>query len=232
MTRAPWPRSDSARALADVAVAEDEGDLAPDEHVRRPVDAVDQRVSTAVLVVELRLRDRVVHVDRREQEGRVGLHLVEAVDAGGRLFRDALDVRSRTGEPRRVLGERAGHHLEQRSHLVGVVHPGRVDAAVGLEELALVDHQRGVATVVEDHVRAAFGPGEGVEEEVPVLPERLTLPREDRHATRLGFGSVTTDDNRGGCVVLGREDVARRPPDLRAEVDEGLDEYRGLDGHV
>jgi hypothetical protein len=42
MTRAPWPRSDSARALADVAVAADDGDLAADQDVGGAVDAVDR----------------------------------------------------------------------------------------------------------------------------------------------------------------------------------------------
>ena len=40
-------------ALADVAVAADDGDLAADHHVGGAVEAVDQRVAAAVLVVEL-----------------------------------------------------------------------------------------------------------------------------------------------------------------------------------
>jgi hypothetical protein len=55
-------------ALADVAVAADDGDLAADQHVGGAVDAVDQRVAAAVLVVELALGDRVVDVDRREEQ--------------------------------------------------------------------------------------------------------------------------------------------------------------------
>ncbi len=55
-------------ALADVAEAADDGDLAADHHVGRAVDAVDQRVPAAVEVVELRLRHGVVDVDRREQQ--------------------------------------------------------------------------------------------------------------------------------------------------------------------
>src|SRR5215210_3913670 len=73
-------------ALADVAVAEDDRDLAADHHVGATVDPVDQRVPAAVEVVELRLGDRVVDVDRREEElARVG-ELVEAVHAGRRLL--------------------------------------------------------------------------------------------------------------------------------------------------
>ena len=66
------------RALADVAVAADDGDLAGEHDVGRAEDAVDERVAAAVEVVELRLRHRVVDVDRREQERALLGHLVEA----------------------------------------------------------------------------------------------------------------------------------------------------------
>ena len=67
VTRAPWPQRLGA-ALADVAVATDQHLLAADQHVGAAVDAVDQRVPGAVLVVELALGDRVVDVDRRERQ--------------------------------------------------------------------------------------------------------------------------------------------------------------------
>ena len=80
-------------ALAHVAVAQHERGLAADHHVGGPVDAVDQRVAAAVEVVELRLGDRVVDVDGREQQLAPLDHLVEAVHAGGGLLGDALDGR-------------------------------------------------------------------------------------------------------------------------------------------
>ncbi len=52
-------------ALADVAIAGDDDDLAGDHHVGGPLDAVGQRLAAAVEVVELALGDRVVDVDRR-----------------------------------------------------------------------------------------------------------------------------------------------------------------------
>src|SRR5690606_2572304 len=58
---------------------------------------------------------------------------------------------------------------------------------------------------------------------VPVLLQGLALPGEDRGA---GGG------DRGGGVVLGGEDVARGPAHVGADVLEGLDQHRGLDGHV
>ena len=94
-------------ALADVAVAEHDGDLAADHHVGGAVDAVDQRVAAAVEVVELRLGDRVVDVDRREQQLAVLGELVQAVHARRRLLGHALDVRGGLGEALRVGRERA-----------------------------------------------------------------------------------------------------------------------------
>ena len=79
-------------ALADVAVAADDRDLAADHHVGGAVDAVDQRVAAAVLVVELGLGDRVVDVDRREEQRALLEAVVQAQDAGGGLLGDALDA--------------------------------------------------------------------------------------------------------------------------------------------
>ena len=94
------------RALADVAVARDERDLARDHHVGRALDAVDQRLAAAVEVVELRLRDRVVDVDRREAELAFLVHRVQALHARGRLFGHALDAgldaSNRTWDPWRA----------------------------------------------------------------------------------------------------------------------------------
>ena len=79
-------------ALADVAVAADDADLAGDHDVGGALDAVDERLAAAVEVVELRLGDGVVHVDGGNEQ-RAGLgHLIEAMDAGGGFFGDALPV--------------------------------------------------------------------------------------------------------------------------------------------
>src|SRR3712207_7695886 len=40
------------------------------------------------------------------------------------------------------------------------------------------------------------------------------------------------DDDRGGRLVLGREDVAGHPAHVGAEGDQRLDEHGGLHGHV
>src|SRR3546814_5981712 len=56
------------RALADVAVAGDHRHLAREHHVGGAADAVGQALTAAVEVVELRLGDAVVDVDRRSEE--------------------------------------------------------------------------------------------------------------------------------------------------------------------
>src|SRR6266851_2553638 len=55
------------------------------------LDAVDQRLAAAVDVVELRLGDRVVDVDRREEEPLLLRHLVEAMHSGRGFLGDASD---------------------------------------------------------------------------------------------------------------------------------------------
>ena len=81
-----------SRALAHVAVAADDRDLAGDHDVGAALDAVDQRLAAAVEVVELRLGDGVVDVDRGDEQLALLQHLVEAVHAGGGLFADAAPV--------------------------------------------------------------------------------------------------------------------------------------------
>ena len=89
---------------------------------------------------------------------------------------------------------------------------------------AEVEEQGRVAAVVEDHVRvAAVGPLEDLVGVFPVLLEGLALVGEDGDA---GGG------DRGGGMILGREDVARGPADLGAEGLERLDQDGRLDGHV
>jgi hypothetical protein len=82
-----------------------------------------------------------------------------------------------------------------------------------------------VAAVVDDQL-GPWPPGmrDRLERELPVLLERLALPGEHRRAGR---------GDRGGGVVLGREDVAARPSARRAPSSyERLDQHGGLDRHV
>ncbi len=212
----------SGRALADVAVAADHGDLAGHHDVGAAADAVDQRFLAAILVVELRLGDRVVHVDRREGQEPLLLQLVETVDAGRGLFGNALDGIALLGEPARGksktlldLGEEDLFFFRARigQHVLA-----------GFGACAEQDIHGGVAAVVQDHVgETAIGPLEDLVGVFPVFRQRLALYGVDRDA-----------GGRDGCggVVLRGEDVARGPANVRTQRHQRLDEHGGLDGHV
>ena len=78
-------------ALTNIAVPANDRNLAAQHDVGSTADRVDQRVAAAVKVVELRFRDRVVHIDRREQQRVVLSHLVKPLHTCGGLFGDTLD---------------------------------------------------------------------------------------------------------------------------------------------
>jgi hypothetical protein len=209
------------RALADIAEAGDAGNLAGEHDVGGAADGVDQALLAAVEIVELRLGDAVVDVDRRE--GKLALlgEVVEAVDAGGSLLGDALDVGDGLGEVARPLGEEALQR--RREDLLFLVGWGEQFLS-GLDARAPQREHGGVAAVVEDQVAGpVLPPIEDAGGIIPIFLERLALDREDGHAG-LGDG--------GGGMVLGREDVARGPADLGAERGQRLDQHRGLDRHV
>ena len=190
-------------------------------------------MAAAVLVVELGLGDRVVDVDRREEQ-LTGLgQLVEPVDTGRGLLGDTLDALGDLGPLRRVLGHGPAHEGLEDTELLGVLLVGGGHLSGLLPLAALVDQHGGVAAVVEDHVRAlATGPGEDGVGALPVLREGLALPREDRHTLRVLGGPVRADHDRRGGLVLRGVDVARGPADLGAERGERLDEDGRLDRHV
>ena len=212
MTRAPWPRSDCGAALADVAVAAHDRDLARQHDVGRAHDAVDERVAAAVDVVELALGDGVVDVDRREEQLAL-LHLVEAVHAGRRLLGDAADAGSDlgpgAGTHRALMACSSFEELELSSP-----RGRRRDRASGTEP-AFSNSSPCGPSASRRRRRRGSGSGrrhrarvERLEGAPPVLLERLALPGEDRDAGGDLGRAVRTDRDGRGRVVLGREDVA------------------------
>ena len=156
-----------------------------------------------------------------------GAHLLQAVHAGGRLLGDADDLGALARVPGRVVGELG----LDRGVEAGLLLAGRLGEhrRVLLGALAEVHQQRGVAAVVEDHVRA------------------FALRRPWRRTRRCGGCSPSSRPasrpcrrtpacrcvgQRGGGVVLGREDVARGPAHVGAERLQRLDQHGGLDRHV
>ena len=209
-------------ALAHVAVAADDGDLAGHHHVGGALDGVHQRLAAAVEVVELALGDAVVDVDGGELELAPLGHLVEAVDARGGLLGDALDG----GELLLVPAGLGGVALLDGGEEHALLLAGRACPAPTGSSSALAPRWTSrVASPPSSRIMLAraLGELEDAVGEVPVLREALALVGEDGDA---GGG----DGGRG--VVLGREDVAARPAHLGAEGLQGLDQHGRLDGHV
>ena len=182
------------RALADVTVAANHGHLAGNHDIGGALQTVGQRLAATIEVVELRLGDRVVHVDGRNQQLALLGELVEAMHARGGLLGDAAPRLDDLGPNAGLL---LGHALEEvLDDLLLVRAALAVDPLVTLLELiALVDEQGHVATVVDDQLGTLVtGVDDGLEGQLPVLFERFALPSEHR-STRRG-------DGRGG-VILG-----------------------------
>ena len=224
--------------LAHVAVAGHDGHLAGEHHVGGAADRVDQRVTAAVQVVELALGDRVVDVDRWEEQLPALVHLVETHHAGGGLLGHTLDRLGHRGPLGRLGLQRTLQQAEHDREL-GVRCRHRIRHFAGCLELdTLVQQQRGVAAVVENHVRAARRaisirrPRHHLIGAPPVLLQRLALPGEHRDALRI-LRRALGADRHGSCrVILRREDVAAGPTHLGAELDQRLDQDGSLDGHV
>nr|GEU28354.1 hypothetical protein [Tanacetum cinerariifolium] len=214
------------RTLADVAVTGNHGHLAGDHDVGGALDTIDQRFAATVQVVEFRLGHGIVDVNGREGQLAVLVHLVQAVHAGGGFFGHAQDFRQAFRVPGRV---------DQQVLLDRVVQAdfffrGRVGQhrQIGFRAHAQVQQQRGVAAIVEDHVRVDSlavdtRPFEDAVRVFPVVVQRLALDGKHRRAR---------SSDGGGSMVLRGIDVARGPAHLRAQGFQGLDQHRGLDGHV
>ena len=209
-------------ALAHVTVTQHHSHLAGHHDVGSALDAVHQRFAATVQVVELRLGDRVVHVEGRERQHTVLLHLVQAMHAGRGFFGHALDVGQTPGVPVRINGQVALDRGKQGFFfLVARTADG---ARVGFGLAAEHQQQGGIAAIVQDHVgRLAFGPFEDAVAVFPVFVEAFTLEGEHRNAGRSDGSS---------SVVLGRENVARGPAHFGAQCHQRFDQHAGLDGHV
>ena len=153
--------------------------------------------------------------------------------AGRGFFANAPDTRGDPLPEAGVISKHAAQPVHEHDFFCTCVVRCCRNGASKLVLEALVDQHRGVATVVEDQVRAlSVGPVEELFGCPPVFLERLALPGEHRNTRRSIDSTVGTDCHSGSCVVLGREDVARHPADVSAERGERLDKHCCLDGHV
>ncbi len=113
-------------AFADIAVAADDGDFTGEHDIGGAFDAIRQGFAAAVEVVEFRFRDRVVDIDGRDEELALFCELVEAVDTGGRFFRDTFPCFCDFGpEAGAFFGDAAQESFDDRNLVVfgGFVSP-------------------------------------------------------------------------------------------------------------
>mmetsp|Transcript_16337 Transcript_16337/g.28014 ORF Transcript_16337/g.28014 Transcript_16337/m.28014 type:complete len:282 (+) Transcript_16337:2014-2859(+) len=169
--------------LAHISVACDEGDLARNHNVGGAHDAVGQGVAATVHVVELGLGDRVVHVDSREQELALVLHLIQALHTSGGLLAHAHNLCGHLGPALGVLGKAITDDAQHNLELVVVsavrVGHGAVLGEGSLSLHALMDEESGVTAVINKHVGAVtLGPCQGHVSAPPVLLKGLALPCE------------------------------------------------------
>ena len=96
-----------------------------------------------------------------------------------------------------------------------------------------MNEQGCIPTVIQQEVRTrAVRPDESLVGAPPVLLQCLALPGEYRSPLRITHRALLSDDDGRGSVILRREDVARHPAHIRAELRQGLDQDSGLHGHV
>ena len=190
-------------------------------------------MAAAVEIVEFAFGDAVVDVDGGEEKRAGFVHVVETVNAGGGLFGDALHFGGDFVPALGVLLVALGEQLQDFLELFVVGGIGRGDFAGVFVFVALVDEERGVAAVIDDLVGALGATEiEGAFGTPPIFFEVFALPGEDGNALGILGRAFGSDNDRGGGVVLGAEDIAGAPADVGAEGVEGFDQYGRLNGHV
>ena len=150
------------------------------------------------------------------------LHLVETRHTRGGFLSHTLNLSLGTGVEGWILRQLLLDRGEQEGLLFVTWVIENADVLLGL---AAQHHQTGgIAAVVQDHVGgSAIAPLEDAVGVVPVLLKGLAFNSENWNA-RGGYG-------RSG-VVLGGEDVAGGPAHFSPELHQGLNQNRGLNGHV
>ena len=125
-----------------------------------------------------------------------------------------------------MLGIFRVHLLQQvLDHLLFVIGRRGVDPTIAIFQLiTFVDEQGHISAIVYHQLRSlARSMIQSLGGAPPVFFERLALPGEHRHSGR---------GDRRRRMVLGGKDVAAGPTHTRAQIDQGLDQDRGLNGHV
>ena len=210
-------------AFAYVAIARHDYHLPGYHHIGGTLDAIGEGLAATVQIVELRLRNRIIYINGRDEQLAPRHHLIEAVHTGSRLLGDSAHLAYRAMPPLGVLSQHTAQYREDASLLVIrrlVIQRRRVF----LCPISFVQEERSIAAIIHDEVRS-LAPREAERHlrTPPILLEALALPGIYRDARRR---------YRSRGMVLCGEDVAACPADIRAEGYEGFNQHGGLDGHV
>ena len=230
-------------SFADVSEPADEAFFATEHHVGGAHEGVDEGVTASVEVVELALGDGIVDVDGRKQEMSLCRSLIQSMHAGCRFLADAADGAD-DGLPEVVALDLA-HVVKELQNGAKFLRIGGTDVGNGAGQfvfVAQVEQEGGVAPVVDDKRRPDESAGlfavpvkeECLHRTPPVFGEGFAFPCEHGNAAELVlfWRVLRPPDDACRRVILGRENVARRPSDGGAEFDEGLDEDGRLNRHV
>ena len=223
-----------AASLANVTITADDSDFSSEHHIGGAIQPVDQRVAASIQVVELALGDRVIDIDRREEQLSLGGHIIETLNAGGGFLRNTANGFAHRSVLSWILYEFLSEEIEDNAELFRLCFGIEIrNDACGFVLGAQVDEECSVTTIVDDHVWAgSVWPYECFLRAPPVFRQCFTLPRVNRSSDRIVEGTATANDDGRCCGVLGRENVAANPSHIRTEVGQCFDKNGGLHGHV
>ena len=91
-------------AFAHIPITTDNSNFARNHHVSGTLNSVDQRLTATIEVIELRLSDRIIHVNGREEKLPVTLHLVEAMHPSRGLLGNTFQLGNPSVENTRLFG--------------------------------------------------------------------------------------------------------------------------------
>ena len=146
--------------------------------------------------------------------------MIKAVHACGGFLRHALDLVAHFGEPARAL-RHALFDLRFDHFFFFRLRDGD-DVLARFSARAQKNVKGRIAAIVQDHVGAILKE-EGFIKIIPMLFQGLAFDRENRNA---GLG------NRGGRVILGREDIAAGPTHIGTQSRQCFNQNGGLNGHM
>src|SRR5207245_7169652 len=107
-------------------------------------------MAATIDIVKFRFGDGIIDVDRRKQQRSRLHHLIQAVHAGCRLLRNTLDFGRDARPALRIPRELFAEQIENDSPLFRLIRRFELwHSTLSLARNALMDEERGVATVID-----------------------------------------------------------------------------------